>query len=465
VVFVVGPGGQARALGGENASGQVGICNRPAVGIVPRPVTAAPPGRRRALSGRLRGLAIDISPLRVSRDFRLLWGGELLSQVGSQFTLVALLIQVYDLTGSSLAVGFIGLAQLVPMALVSIGFGPQIDRRDRRRLLVLAEIGLMTASSLLLFGARLGHPPLVLVYGGAALSAAFLSVSMSTRAAMTPRLVPRELLPQAAALNQVMWNGAAVVGPALGGLVVAGFGLSWAYGIDVVSYLAALTAAFLIHSQRPVPAEGHEDDVGLAAVFNGLRYVRGKRVLQSTFTVDIVAMVFGMPRVLFPVLARTRFHGGPAVVGLLLGAPALGAFLAAASSGWIGRIRRLGLAILVSVAMWGSAITAFGLVGANLGLALAFLVVAGGADVISAVFRNTVQQLVVPDGLRGRLASLNILVVTGGPRLGDLEGGLVASAFTPTISVVSGGLLCLVGVAAIATTVPRFARWCVGDPP
>ena len=130
-----------------------------------------------------------------------------------------------------------------------------------------------------------------------------------------------------------MWNGAAVIGPALGGLVVAGFGLSWAYGIDVVSYLAALTAAFLIHSQRPVPAEGHEDDVGLAAVFNGLRYVRGKRVLQSTFTVDIVAMVFGMPRVLFPVLARTRFHGGPAVVGLLLGAPALGAFLAAAELG------------------------------------------------------------------------------------------------------------------------------------
>jgi hypothetical protein len=417
-------------------------------------VTAAPPGRRRAFSGRVRGLAIDISPLRVSRDFRLLWAGELLSQVGSQFTLVALLIQVYDLTGSSLAVGFIGLAQLVPMSLVSIGFGPQIDRRDRRRLLVVAEIGLMAASALLLFGAHLGHPPLGLVYGGAALSAAFLSVAMSTRAAMTPRLVPRELLPQAAALNQVMWNGAAVVGPAVGGLVVAGFGVSWAYGIDVVSYVAALAAAFMIHSQRPVPAE-----------FNGLRYVRGKRVLQSTFTVDIVAMVFGMPRVLFPVLARTRFHGGPAVVGLLLGAPALGAFLAAVSSGWIGRVRRLGLAILLSVVVWGSAITAFGLVGANLGLALTFLVVSGGADVISAVFRNTVQQLVVPDGLRGRLASLNILVVTGGPRLGDLEGGLVASAFTPTISVVSGGLLCLVGVAAIATTVPRFARWRMGDPP
>ena len=428
-------------------------------------MTAPAPGRRRALSGRVRGLAIDISPLRVSRDYRLLWGGELVSQVGSQITLVALFIQVYNLTGSSLAVGFIGLAQLVPMSLVSIGFGPQIDRRDRRRLLLFAQFGLMTASVLLLFGAQLGRPPLMLVYGAAALSAAFLSISMPTRAAMTPNFVPADLLPQAAALNQVMWNGAAVIGPALGGIVVAKAGLSWAYGIDVASYVAALTAAFMVHSQRPVPAHGAEDDVGWAAVFNGLRYVRGKRVLQSTFTVDIVAMVFGMPRVLFPVLARTRFHAGPEAIGLLLGAPAFGAFVAAVTSGWLGRIRRLGLAILLSVTVWGAAITAFGLVGANLGLALVFLAIAGGADVISAVFRNTVQQLVVPDGLRGRLASLNIFVVTGGPRLGDLEGGLVASAFTPTISVVSGGLLCIAGVAAIAMTVPRFARWHVGDPP
>jgi hypothetical protein len=273
------------------------------------------------------------------------------------------------------------------------------------------------------------------------------------------------MLAQSAALNQVMWNGAGVVGPALGGLVVGAAGLSWAYGIDLASYGAALAAAFLLHSQRPAPAERAEDDVGFAAVFNGLRYVKGKRVLQSTFTVDIVAMVFGMPRVLFPVLADTRFHRGPEAVGWLLSAVALGAVAAALSSGWIGRVRRLGFAILLAVVVWGAAITAFGLVGANLGLALVLLAIAGGADVISAVFRNTLQQLVVPDGLRGRLASLNIFVVTGGPRLGDLEGGLVASAFTPTVSVVSGGLLCLAGVAAIATTVPRFARWRVGDPP
>ncbi len=216
-------------------------------------MTAPEPGRRRALAGRVRGLAIDITPLRESRDFRLLWGGELISQVGSQFTMVALLYQVFQLTHSSFAVGLIGLCQLVPMLLVSIGFGPQIDRRDRRRILLVAQAGLMSASALLFFGARLGHPPLALVYGAAALSAAFLSVSMPTRSAMTPRLVSPELLPQAAALNQVMWNGAAVIGPALGG---------WSWRRRASRGPTASTcsatwppsrAAFLVHSQRPLP--------------------------------------------------------------------------------------------------------------------------------------------------------------------------------------------------------------------
>ncbi|HUI47099.1 MAG TPA: MFS transporter [Acidimicrobiia bacterium] len=428
-------------------------------------MTAAPRARGRPARGYLRGLAIDVTPLRESRDFRLLWGGELLSQIGSQVTLIALFVQVYRLTSSSLAVGFVGLAQLVVMMFVSIGFGPQIDRRDRRHILMFAQTGLMAASALLLWGAHLGDPPLVLVYGAAAMSAGFVSISMPTRAAMTPRLVAHDLLPQAAALNQMMWNGAAVVGPAIGGIVVARVGLSWAYGIDVLSFVASLTAAFLVRSQRPERMEDSEDDQGLAAVFNGLRYLRGKRVLQSTFTIDIVAMVFGMPRVLFTALAISQFHGNAETVGWLFAAPALGAFLGAATSGWIGRIHRPGFAIIGAVTVWGSAIVAFGLVGDNLALAVLFLAIAGGADVISAVFRSTMQQLIVPDGLRGRISAINIFVVAGGPRLGDFEGGLVAAAFTPTVSVVSGGLLCLAGVALIATTVPRFARWRAGDPP
>jgi len=413
----------------------------------------------------LRQLTIDVSPLRASRDFRLLWGGEMVSQVGSQITLVALFVQVFALTHSSAQVGLIGLVQLGPMVLVSLGFGPQIDLRDRRVLLLFAQTGLMCASALLLAGAVLGNPPLALVYGAAALNAAFVSISMPTRAAMTPRLVGNDLLAPAAALNQVMWNGAAVVGPAIGGIVVAAAGLSWAYGIDVATYVAALAAAFLLHPQRPEPVDGEEPETGFAAILTGLRFLRGKPVLQSTFTVDIVAMVFGMPRVLFPVLAVQQFHRGAEAVGWLFSAVAFGGVIGGLSSGWVGGIRRQGLAILIAVALWGSAITAFGLVGDRLWIALVCLAVAGGADVISAVFRNAVQQLVTPDALRGRLSAFNIFVVAGGPRLGDLEGGVIASVFTPTFSVVSGGLLCLAGVACISVAVPRFARWRVGDPP
>jgi MFS family permease len=414
---------------------------------------------------RIRGLAVNVQPLRQSRDFRLLWTGELISQIGSQITLVALFVQVYALTHSSAAVGVIGVVQLVPMILVSFGLGPLIDRHDRRVLLLYAQLGLMAASILLLVGAYSGHPPLALIYGAAALNAGFMSLSMPTRAAMMPNFVGPANLAPATALNQVMWNGAAVIGPALGGIVVGTLGLTWAYGIDVASFVVALTFTFALHAQRPHVAPGAETERAWAAALGGVRFLKGRRVLQSTFTIDIVAMVFGMPRVLFPALAATRFHGGAETVGFLFAAPAIGALLAALTSGWVGVIRRHGLAITIAVTVWGLGITIFGLCGDVLWIALLCLAVAGGADVISAVFRSTLQQLVVPDALRGRLAAFNILVVAGGPRLGDLEGGLVAAAFTPTISVVTGGLLCLAGVGVVTAAVPRFARWRVGDAP
>lgn len=427
-----------------------------------RTVTDAPSKSSR-LVGLARRMTVDLTPLRASRDFRILWFGELFSQVGSQITMVALFVQVYEQTHSSAAVGLIGIVQLVPMLFASIGLGPQIDRRDRRLLLAIAQCGLLAASLMLLAGAVAGNPPLALLYLAAALNAGFVAIAMPTRAAMTPNLVPANLLAGSAALNQVMWNTAGVVGPALGGIVVAQVGLAWAYGIDAATYLVAIAAALAVHAQRPHGAI--DGDRGWEAVKNGLRFLKGKRVLQSTFTIDIVAMVFGMPRVLFPQLAEQQFHRGPEVVGWLFSAVAVGALVGALGSGWVGGVRRHGLAILVAVTVWGAAITAFGLSGDRLGLALLCLAVAGGADVISAVFRGTLQQLVVPDALRGRLLSFNILVVAGGPRVGDFEAGVVASVFTPTISVVSGGLLCLAGVAVIASAVPRFARWHVGDPP
>jgi MFS family permease len=429
-------------------------------------VTEPTQNRRRELAGRVRRLTVDVSPLRASRDFRLLWTGEAISQIGSQITLVALFVQVYNLTHSSVAVGAVGLVQLVPMIFVSVGFGPQIDRFDRRRILLGAQVGLMVSSVLLLIGAHLQHPPLVLIYGAAALNAAFVSISMPTRAAMTPNFVPPDQLAPAAALNQVMWNGAGVIGPALGGIIVGShLGLRWAYGIDVASYVVAIAFALMLRPQLPNRDPEKEWVGGWSAVSAGFRFLKGRSVLQSTFTIDVVAMVFGMPRVLFPALAATQFHRGPQAVGWMFSAVGFGALVGALTSGWVGRVRRQGLAIVVSVAAWGSAITAFGLVGDRLWLALGCLALAGGADVISAVFRSTIQQTTIPDELRGRLSAFNIFVVAGGPRVGDFEGGVVASIFTPEVSVVSGGLMCLLGVAVIATTVPRFARWRVGDPP
>ena len=194
----------------------------------------------------------------------------------------------------------------------------------------------------------------------------------------------------------------------------------------------------------------------------GFAYLKGRRVLQSTFAIDVVAMIFGMPRALFPILALTQFHRGPAVVGLLFAAPAVGAFIGALTTGWVGRVRHQGRAVIWAVVMWGAGIAAFGLVGANLWLGLILLAVAGAADVISAVFRTTILQLAVPDSLRGRLSGIHILVVTGGPRLGDLEAGLVAQAFSPTVSVVSGGLLCILGASALSLLVPAFRRYHAG---
>lgn len=409
----------------------------------------------------MRGLAVDATPLRASRDFRRIWVGLLISEFGSEFTLVATFVQVTRLTGSTAAVGVIGLFGLVALVFGSIAGGAILDRFDRRKLLIAAQLGFMASSGILLAGAIAGHPPLWLIYLAVALSAGFSAIDSPTRSAMTPRLVGPELLPSALAVNQVIWNFTGLIGPALAGVVIEGFGLPLAYGLDLVTFVAMLVAALGIKPMPPERVEGAT--VGWAAVKEGFAYLKGRRVLQSTFVIDAIAMVFGMPRVLFTFLAATQFHGSEWVIGLLFSAPAVGALLASLTSGWIGHIRHQGRAVIWAVVLWGVGITAFGLVGDRLWLALLFLAFAGGADVISAVFRSTILQLSVPDSLRGRLSGIHILVVSGGPRLGDLEAGLVARAFTPTISVVSGGLLCIVGAGLVAWLIPEFRRYRAGD--
>lgn len=406
-------------------------------------------------------VAADLTPLRVSRDFRRLWSGLLVSELGYQFTVVATFTQVYHLTRSAAAVGLTGLVGFAGLVVGTLAGGAFLDVYDRRRVLIGAQLGFMVATGVLFLGALAGRPPVMLIYVAIALIAGLTAIDSPTRSAITPRLIGLDLLPSALALNQVIWNGAGLVGPALAGLVIAHLGFAWAYGVNLVTFLVMLAAATAI---RPIPPEVDEHTrTGWAAVREGFAYLRGRRVLQSTFGIDIIAMVFGMPRALFAILAITQFHRGPAIVGLMFSAPAVGAFVAALTAGWVGRVRHQGRAVIWAVILWGCGIAAFGLVGRNLWLGLFFLAFAGAADVISAVFRATILQLAVPDSLRGRLSGIHILVVTGGPRIGDLEAGLVAQAFTPMVSVVSGGVLCIVGAGVLAWLVPGFRAYHAGD--
>jgi MFS family permease len=406
---------------------------------------------------RLRRIAVDLTPLKVSRDYRLLWGGGFISELGYQFARIAIYVQVTELTGSVAAVGLVGLTGLAGVFAGTLIGGSFIDAHDRRRTLMWAQVAHTVGAAILLGGAIHGQPPVWLIYLAGALHALVSSIDVPTRSAMTPRLVGKELLPSALALSQVLWQTVAIVGPAVAGVVIARFGFGAAYAIDLVTYAALFFAALMM---RPMPPE-HDPEraTGWPAVKEGFGYVRGNRLIRATFVVDLIAMIFGMPQALFTFLAISQFHRGLEIVGLLFAAPAVGALVQALMAGWVTNVRRQGSAVIWAVAAWGSAIAAFGLVGANLPLALLMLALAGAADVISAIFRSTITQVTTPDRLRGRMSQIFILVVTGGPRLGDFEAGIVAAWFTPTISVVSGGLACIFGAGFVALAYPELRRY------
>jgi MFS family permease len=430
-----------------------------------RPSTEEPPSRRQRAGAAVRGAFLDLSPLKASPQFRVLWLGEAVSQTGRHITVVALAYQVYQLTRSPLLVGLIGLAQVVPLMTFSIVGGAIADHFDRRKVLLATQSGLAATGILFVGGAIAGEPPLWLLYATAALQSALTGLDAPARIAAIPNLVPREQLSSALALNQVLFQVSDIAGPALGGLIIANLGLVWAYGADVASFGAAIVAIAFLRPLPPQRAEGEAPPPrGVAAIREGFAYLRGRRVIQSTFMIDLIAMVFGMPRALFPVLAAEVFHVGPAGLGLMFSAPAAGALTGALFTGWVRRVRHQGRAVLWAVTAWGLAIVAFGLSTELFWLALLFLAAAGAADVFSAIFRGTILQSSVPDAMRGRLSSIHFGVVAGGPRLGDLEAGLVAQLTTPVFSVVSGGVAVIVGVVALALMVPELARYHAGEP-
>lgn len=404
----------------------------------------------------MRRLLLDVTPLRESRDYRFLFCGQAVGHLGGQLSVVAVPFQVYLLTGSSLAVGMVGLASLVPLAVLSLVGGSVADAVDRRKLLVVTQSALTVISAALALNATAGDgASLAAIYVLAALNAGFNGIDLPTRNAILPNLVRREKFTAAASLGQALIQVGQVLGPALAGLVLSRWGLAVAYWLDAATSVMAIALTLAI---RPQPPQGGGTRAGLSSIREGLAYLKGRRLILSTFVIDINAMVFGMPRALFPALATGLYGGGAATLGLLHAAPGAGALVGALFTGWVGAVRRQGWAVILAVIAWGAAIAAFGLVS-WLPLGLLLLALAGAADVISAVFRSTILQLSVPDALRGRLNSVHIAVVTGGPRLGDAEAGVVAALTTPRFSVVSGGLACVVGALVVAKALPQLARY------
>jgi MFS family permease len=374
--------------------------------------------------------------------------------MGNQLTAVAVPFQVYTLTRSSLDVGLVSLAQLLPLMIGPLLGGSLADVLERRRLLLIALLLTAGCSAGLAVNADLGASlwPLFLL---PAVAAGFGGLADAGQSAILPTMVQRSELATVNAMFQALYQIASIVGPAVAGVLLAGAGVRIVYWLDVATFGVALAAIWLIAEQPATGAANHPP--GLRSIVEGLRFVRGRQAIQGAFLLDINAMVFGLPRALFPALAVTAFGGGAKTLGLLYAAPGAGALVGALTTGWVDRVRRQGLAVIVAVIAWGAAITCFGLVH-WLPLALVLLAVAGCADVISAVFRSTIIQLAVPDSLRGRLMGLQMAVVTSGPRVGDLESGAVANSFGDTTSVVSGGLACIIGALLLARALPGFRR-------
>ena len=421
-------------------------------------------------------ILLDLAPLRASPAYRRLYAGFTLAGVGSQLTVVAIGLQVYELTGSSFSVGLVGLFALVPIIIMGLYGGALIDAHDRR-IVALVASGVMWASGILtMTQAWLGNTNPLVLYLLVAVNSAGFAVVSPARSAIYPRLLARHLLPAANALTVFAFNVALTVGPLLAGFLVAWRGYTLAYGVDVVLFTAAMWGLFRL---PPIPPQPHPDALGrgrpgLASVLDGLRFLGTRPNVRMTFLTDFCAMVLAMPRALFPAVAVLAFGGGARTVGYMASAVAVGSIVAMVFSGKLGDLRRQGLAVVVCVASWGVSISGFGISVALAGgvwtrasallMGAFFLACAGAADSVSAVFRTTILQAATPDHLRGRLQGVFIVVVAGGPRLGDLVSGSVATVSSEAFAAIAGGIACVVAVAALTAWQRGFLRYDAQDP-
>ena len=413
------------------------------------------------MASGVRRLLTDVRPLQVSSDYRRLWVGSTVSQLGQQMTTVTIAIQVYALTRSTFAVGLVGLFSLLPLVAFGLYGGAMADALDRRRLLLAVSFGLQLLSLVLVVQAAADLRSVVLLYAVVALQSACYAVSSPTRAAIVPRLIPADHLPAANALNSASYNLGFTVGPLLGALAISTGGYTVAYGIDAATYGAALYAVFRL---PPLPP-GLEGDSpapavrpGLRSVVEGFRFLAGARNVRMTFVLDLCAIVLAQPRALFPAVAGSFYGGGVRTVGLLQAAPAMGALVAFTFSGWVGKITRQGRAVAVCVLIYGASVAAFGF-PRTLWLGVALLAVSGAADMVSSAYRTTILQVAAPDHLRGRLQGVFTVVVAGGPRLGDFVAGSTAALLTPTLALAAGGLACMLGVVVACSLERPFLRY------
>lgn len=423
-----------------------------------------------------RSVLPDLTPFRRSPDYRRLWTGSTLSNVGSQMAVVAIGLQVYDLTGSTAAVGLVGLFALVPLVVMGLYGGALADHHDRRVVGLASTLVAFAASVVAAVQAWAGSTSTWLLYAIVAVWSGAFAVSSPARTSIYPRILPPDQLPAANALSVFAMNAALTAGPLLAGVLVDGGGYRAAYTADAVLTLAAVHSLWRLGPVPPDRDDGEQPGrrVGLRSVLDGLAFLRAAPNVRMTFVADVAAMVLAQPRVLFPAAGAVILGGGARTVGALYAAAAVGGIVAMLLSGRLGTVRRQGLAILVSVAGWGAGIVGLGAAllaaggaltrGQALAGALAAMAFAGAADSVSAVFRTTILQSAVPDRMRGRLQGVFIVVVAGGPRLGELAGGGVAEQLGEGWTAVAGGLACIVAVAALSLRNSAFVRYDARSP-
>ncbi len=397
-------------------------------------------------------MLIDLTPLKISRDYRYLFFGQLVSFFGSMMSFVVVPIQMYQLTESTLMVGLIGIAEFVPMFVLAFIGGALADAVDRRKMLRLTEVGQTIVTAILLGNSLLPRPQIWVLFVCVGIHAGLAGLQRPSFEALIPRIVPLEYMSAVSALNSIRYNVGAILSPIIAGFIVTGFGASIAYAIDLITFIASLVAVWLISAVPPAP---DADQPSFESIKKGFRYALSRQELLGTYLIDINAMLFGMPIALFPAIAAT--YGG-ASVGFLFSAIAVGALIAGLTSGWAKRVHRHGLAIILAAGLWGAAIIFFGLAN-NLWLALFFLGAAGFFDMISGIFRMTVWNQTIPTHFRGRLAGIEMISYLTGPMLGNAEAGIVAHFFSVKTSIISGGILTILGTIVLAILLPKFIAY------